>query len=149
MNLIEKQGNLFDLEDTHYLVHCVSADFALGKGIAKEFDKRYSMRLKLLANSSSGECILIGNVFNLITKDRYWHKPTYQSLRQSLEVMKVLYSNISGLTNTTIPIAMPKIGCGLDKLDWSKVRSIIEDIFEDVDCEIVVMYLEEKSTTSG
>jgi len=62
---------------------------------------------------------------------------------------KVLYSNISGLTNTTIPIAMPKIGCGLDKLDWSKVRSIIEDIFEDVDCEIVVMYLEEKSTTSG
>jgi hypothetical protein len=44
---------------------------------------------------------------------------------------------------------MPKIGCGLDKLDWSKVRSIIEDIFEDVDCEIVVMYLEEKSTTSG
>jgi len=90
MNLIEKQGNLFDLEDTHYLVHCVSADFALGKGIAKEFDKRYSMRLKLLANSSSGECILIGNVFNLITKDRYWHKPTYQSLRQSLEVMKVL-----------------------------------------------------------
>lgn len=28
-------------------------------------------------------------------------------------------------------LAMPRIGCGLDKLDWHKVKSMLEDIFYD------------------
>ena len=35
-------------------------------------------------------------------------------------------------------IAMPRIGCGLDKLDWWKVRDIIFDVLDDTDIEILV-----------
>ena len=38
-------------------------------------------------------------------------------------------------------LAMPKIGCGLDKLQWSKVREIIKDEFKDVDIQIEIRYL--------
>lgn len=38
-------------------------------------------------------------------------------------------------------LAMPKIGCGLDRLQWSKVREIIKEEFKDLDIEIEVRYL--------
>ena len=38
-------------------------------------------------------------------------------------------------------LAMPCIGCGLDKLKWEKVREIIKEIFEDMDIEILICYL--------
>jgi hypothetical protein len=152
MKLIEEKGNLFDLEDTHYLVHCVSADFALGQGIAKEFVKRKQMRVYLegyinMSTISPTEydiiqrvypCILINKVFNLVTKQRYWHKPTYESLTRALVSMRSIVSQ-----GTIKKIAMPRIGCGLDRLNWSKVKSIIEDVFDNVDCEIIVRYLED------
>ena len=36
---------------------------------------------------------------------------------------------------------MPKIGCGLDKLEWSKVEDLIKRTFDDMDIEIVVCEL--------
>ena len=80
--------------------------------------------------------ILIDNVFNLVTKRKCYHKPTYASLRESLEDM------IETIETLEIEkIAMPMIGCGLDKLDWDVVKEIIEDVFEDIDIEILVCYL--------
>jgi hypothetical protein len=38
-------------------------------------------------------------------------------------------------------LAMPKIGCGLDKLDWNRVSDMIREIFSDLDIEIMVCYL--------
>ena len=38
-------------------------------------------------------------------------------------------------------LAMPKIGCGLDKLKWEDVSKIIKDVFSDTDIEIIVCYL--------
>ena len=38
-------------------------------------------------------------------------------------------------------LAIPRIGCGLDNLQWSKVREIIEDKFKDIDINIEVRYL--------
>ena len=40
MEYKEIKGNLFDAPKDAYLVHCISADFALGAGIAVEFNKR-------------------------------------------------------------------------------------------------------------
>jgi hypothetical protein len=36
---------------------------------------------------------------------------------------------------------MPRIGCGLDKLEWNKVRDIIEKVFADMDLTIHVFSL--------
>lgn len=38
-------------------------------------------------------------------------------------------------------LAMPKIGCGLDRLNWDDVSYLIQDIFKDIDIEIRVYYL--------
>lgn len=43
--------------------------------------------------------------------------------------------------NNIEKIAMPKIGCGLDKLNWCDVSSAIKEIFADSSIEIVVCYL--------
>ena len=36
---------------------------------------------------------------------------------------------------------MPKIGCGLDRLDWELVKQIIEKIFKETDIEIKIFYI--------
>ena len=35
-------------------------------------------------------------------------------------------------------LAMPKIGCGLDRLQWDKVKFMIEETFVDLDVEIII-----------
>lgn len=39
---------------------------------------------------------------------------------------------------TITKIAMPVIGCGLDKLSWDKVSEAIKEVFSDSDIEILV-----------
>ena len=38
-------------------------------------------------------------------------------------------------------ISMPKIGCGLDGLQYDKVEKIIKEVFKDTNIEILVCYL--------
>ena len=85
---------------------------------------------------SYGFCIVSDGIANLITKDKCYEKPTLQTLEQSLISLKkyIIKHNISKL-------AMPKIGCGLDRLDWNDVSILIKNIFEDLDIEIVICYL--------
>ena len=83
-----------------------------------------------------GDALLVNRVFNLVTKAKFWQKPTYESLQESLERMREQIVSM-GITK----LAMPKIGCGLDRLVWSKVYQIICDVFNDVDIEIVICEL--------
>lgn len=136
MKIEEKKMDLFTIDQKYYLVHCISSDFKLGRGIATEFRDRFDMVPKLHASYKYGiwpNCILIEKYFNLVTKERYSGKPTYSSLRRSLEIMRniVIEKNIKY-------IAMPRIASNLDRMDWHKVRFIIEEIFKDVDVEILV-----------
>jgi hypothetical protein len=83
-----------------------------------------------------GDALLVDNVFNLVTKPKCYHKPTYESLRESLEAMK----NLMSLWAVT-KLAIPKIGCGLDRLSWPEVYDIICEVFEGTDVEILVCEL--------
>ena len=135
-----KKMDLFTKEivDNYYLCHCISADFALGAGIAVSFDRIFDLRNKLNTlypnyKFTGYDCILIDKVFNLVTKDKCWHKPTYGSLLNSLMKMKKIVKDLN-----IDKIAMPIIGCGLDRLDWNRVEELIKQIFKDVDIEILV-----------
>jgi len=140
MILREENGNLFEVDEKYYLAHCVSSDVEMGQGIALDFNKNFKLKNKLFSYDEEirecPTCIKVDRVFNLITKAKYWNKPTYESLRGSLEVMRdtIIKDNIKYL-------AMPKIGCGLDRLQWGLVREIIKDIFKDIEIEILVMHL--------
>ena len=47
MTIKFENRDLFTVPQGYYLAHCISADFALGAGIAKIFDEVYNMRFKL------------------------------------------------------------------------------------------------------
>ena len=64
---------------------------------------------------------------------RYFHKPTYKALRLSLEATKS-----HAESKNVLRISMPQKGCGLDKLDWSKVRTLIKEVFRPTNIEIIV-----------
>lgn len=112
----------------------------MGAGIAIDFQKKFGLRRKILANGyihrKHPTCIKVGRVFNLITKELYWHKPTYESLKGALEIMKEII-----IEEDIHCLAMPKIGSGLDRLSWAKVREIIKEVFQDIDIEIVICSL--------
>lgn len=139
----QEQMDLFTVSDDYYLAQCISADFGMGKGIAVEFNKRFNMKNILQTKYTNyidifhkekliGDCILEGRVFNLITKERYYDKPTYKSITVALERMKTICDK-----NNIHKIALPMIGCGLDKLVWSEVMSIIIEVFRYTDVEIL------------
>ena len=147
MKLIKLNQDLFEIK-TDYYVQCISSDLGMGKGIAVSFNKNFNEKERLMnffnkkvleswQNQSPIRCIIDNEmkVINLITKERYWGKPTYDTLRLSLSKMKEL------LPKDNLTLGMPKIGCGLDKLDWDKVEEMIKEIFDDTDYKIIICYL--------
>ena len=138
MKLIEKKGNLFSLNKKDYhFVHCVSLDDNFKVGIAKQFQKNFHIKNRFHNKVVKfPSCVQTKNVFNLVTKKHYGHKPTYNSQKMALKEMRTM---ICG--NNIKQIAMSKIGCGLDGLSWLRVKHLIEEIFSRVDVLIVVKYL--------
>ncbi len=147
MTLTIEHRDLFTVPKDYFLCHCVSSDFALGAGIAKKFaELGVRNELKGIAAfmggsmwDGKGYCIHTlfptpHGAFNLVTKEKYWHKPTLETLKQALQDM----ANDDWLYESSVKIAMPKIGCGLDKLKWNDVQQIIQDVFADTNIEILV-----------
>lgn len=148
MKYNEQKGDLFDLDNKYALAHCISLDCAMGAGIAVAFDQKFkSMKRELIKVIKDNDydypvtlCYVAGpgmrNVFNLITKKYYYNKPTYEDILECIKQMKV-YCELYDIKY----LAMPKIGCGLDKLKWDNVKEIIKEEFADLDIEIEVRYL--------
>ena len=144
MKYIEEKNDLFNYEGKAWLAHCISSDFGMGKGIVVQFNERYDLKNYMLSHyekkkwDEHGYCIPVEKfkVFNLITKYRYYQKPTLVTMHESLESMKKY-----ALENNIKKIAMPIIGAGLDQLNWSDVKFLINQTFEDTDIEIIVCKL--------
>ena len=152
MTFKEEQGDLFDLPIEYDLAHCISLDCAMGAGIAVEFDKKYpdlkSTLLDVIKRNNLSYPITIsspvrflsqddeGIIHNLITKEKYWHKPTYDTIRECIRQLAYQCKEYNAKY-----LAMPRIGSGLDRLQWNKVREIIKEEFNDLDIEIIVRYL--------
>lgn len=146
MILNEKKGDLFELDDKYALAHCISEDCAMGAGIAVEFNKRYRgmkgyCTRVIKENHLSFPCVVLYSnnqnvVFNLITKKVYYGKPTYTTITKCIQEMAFMCKSFN-----IKYLAMPKIACGLDRLQWGKVREIIKEEFKDLNIKIEVRYL--------
>ncbi|RVE70901.1 hypothetical protein OJAV_G00068310 [Oryzias javanicus] len=141
-------GDLFSCPAEEALAHCISEDCRMGAGIAVMFKKKFAGVAELKDQKKvSGQCAVLKTngrfVFYLITKKKYNQKPTYESLKQSLEDMKS-----HCVTNGVTRISMPRIGCGLDRLKWSKVAEILEEVFKHTNVSITVYSLPEKTETT-
>jgi hypothetical protein len=141
MKYSEEHKDLFSANFNEWTpAHCISADCKMGAGIAVPMKKKF--KLGGLSESvdpmlfKSGFCIYHNKVYNLITKKRFFHKPTYESLGSALTSMRI-HAEQNGINK----IVMPKIGSGLDGLSWPKVREIIHEVFEPTNIEILVCYI--------
>ena len=112
----------------------------MGAGIARQFRDRFGNVSELEGQKRKvGEvAVLPANgsyIYNLVTKEKYYQKPTYKALRMSLESMRshCIEHNIRSVT-------MPQIGCGCDMLDWSHVSDIIKQVFRNTDITIKVVF---------
>lgn len=85
---------------------------------------------------SSGPLFMLHLLPYQVTKQRFFHKPTYKTLSASLHAMKdhCVKKEVKG-------VAIPKLGCGLDQLEWGRVSRLVQDIFGSVEMEILVYSL--------
>ena len=121
-------------ENQTAIAHCISADANMSKGFAETIRnhinglQEYCYKSKAFVGSVIPFWDNDANrfIYNLVTKNKFFEKPTLDNLRISLE-------NLRGhaLLNNVQIITMPKIGCGLDKLSWNEVLKILKDTFTD------------------
>ena len=137
----EINGDLFSCPSSASLAHCISEDAHMGKGIATLFKRKFGGVDAIKSQKAqTGEIAVLERadrfVYYLITKRRYFHKPTYDTLRSALTAMK-----IHAVAHEIDEICMPRIGCGLDKLDWDRVKRLLESEFRETKIQITVYYL--------
>ena len=147
MKYKEETGDLFLVPSDYCLVQTISADLAMGTGIAYEFNKRYQLKRALFKkygertykwdeSDKPGECLKMGNVFSLVIKRGYTQKATYPDIRTALHQLKVQTQQYS-----IKKIAMPKFGCDKDGLKWQQISDMIKAEFMDTDMEILIRTL--------
>ena len=136
------RGDLFQDTQSQALAHCVSADLAMGAGIALEFRRRFGQIVKL-KNQEKTKCqvarIDISNnrkAYYLVTKKHYWDKPKPNDFYQTLVALKghMLQDNVRSL-------AIPRIGSGLDQLKWPAVEAMLCEVFANSNVHIRVYSL--------
>ena len=133
-------GDLFTCQDS--LAHCVSEDFKMSAGIAKIFRDKFKRVDELTSQcKQKGEVAVLDEgdryIYYLVTKRRYFNKPTLFDLKSSLIDLKK-----HALQNDVKRIGMPLIGCGLDKLKWYDVEKLVREVFKNTHIAITVYKLE-------
>lgn len=141
--LTEINGDLFAHTTGRVPVHCIASDHAMGAGIAVPMAGKYGLRKPMdeLGMLPWPSCLYINGVLNMVTKR--WSsgktalrvggnfeqgRPTYESFRKALGHC----AEVCRLNNIT-KVVMPRIGCGLDGLDWNIVRRMISETMKDID----------------
>ena len=153
MLFIEEKGDITEQEG-YVIAHCVSCDCAMGVGVAVAIcNKHINLRKdckEIVATDKTVPGFVIrykddkGVVYNMFTKEKYWYNANrnmklgeYESnLREALTKVKMLM-----LKNNETKLAMPRIGCGLDRCNWLDVSNMIKEIFADTDIEIKICVL--------
>ncbi|KAL4088776.1 hypothetical protein QTP88_023860 [Uroleucon formosanum] len=138
-NVVESKGDIFETDPSIPLAHCVSSDLKLTKGIALEFRRRFGGLNQLGRLPRSVPDVLSlrlkeREIFYLVTKQYFWQKPEPEHLFQSLQKLQTLCEERE--INTLI---CPRLGTGLDGLQWDMVRSMLQYIFRSSQVTIQVL----------
>ena len=103
----------------------------MGTGIAKKDKTRYPTtypkdidhkRQPLFAQWTEQERRY---VYHLVTKRRHFEKSTCESVTTSLQQMRI-HAELSGVKR----LSLPRIGCGLDQLNWREIKNLTKYVFK-------------------
>ncbi|KAL8025996.1 hypothetical protein ABFX02_O011600 [Erythranthe guttata] len=130
MNIIEHRGDVFQSPAGMPIAHAVSKRLRMGAGFALNMRSQDIACLKR-QHKVVGE-VAIGHqdgrrVFNLITKELYFQKPTLDNIRRTfVELKRVCISlNVKEL-------CAPALCSGLDRQPWPAIRSMLQSTFQDI-----------------
>ena len=143
MTIVETDKDLFEMDCA--LINYTSSDFVLSNDrIGKQF-KDMGIRKILLKSykqnywDDHGYCapvIIKGRViYNLVTKKTYRDESSFKTLIESLVALKK-YINTSIIRYDEHDVAI--LNKNLDNISWSKIISIIEDLFSELDVTFYV-----------
>ncbi|XP_047098827.1 transcription initiation factor TFIID subunit 1-like isoform X2 [Schistocerca piceifrons] len=145
----ETSGDLFTAPADYSLAHCVAEDMRMGSGIAVTFRQTFRRVDELLdQRKRQGQVAVLELdsrfIYYLVTKRESTGKPTMETLERSLVAMgqHVIENNVK-------KIAMPRIGCGRDRLEWRRVKPLIESIFSGTGAQIIVYNYDEDTAESS
>ncbi|XP_068078918.1 uncharacterized protein [Danio rerio] len=136
--ILQRTGDLLQTPEHIPIAHCISADYALGAGVAKQIRDKYGVEELNTSVAQPGDCIKTTHgprqIYHLVTK--WWCRdlPTYEHLETSL--IKLCYQCKKDKNKI---LAIPKLGCGLDKLDYTKVKEIIEKVFKEGHIQVILL----------
>jgi hypothetical protein len=74
-------------------------------------------------------------IYNLVTKELHYEKPTMDSLREALERMRD-----DMVLNGIDLVTMPRLGCGLDGLEWEAVKQLLHEVFSNSPNVVILVY---------
>ena len=128
------------LQEPNSIGHCISADARM----SKRFSDFISHRISGLRSTCRKTKLFVGKVFpfwdttgkryiyKLVTKERFNDQPNLSTLSKTLEAMKI-HASTKGVST----IAIPKLGCGLDQVNWQEVVKLLRDVFAYADVKTV------------
>ncbi|KAG4076672.1 hypothetical protein HA402_001959 [Bradysia odoriphaga] len=127
----EVEGDLFAAPIEYALGHCVDAELQMKKGVAVLFRDKYcqidNLRKQNVNIGGVGVIRARGRIlYYMVTKEKVDDKPTYADLEASL------------VSNGVNKLAMPRVGCGIDELNWRNVKELLHKVFDGHDVEIVI-----------
>ena len=120
---------------------CIYADARVSKGFADSLSHRIpglistcrTAKLFMGQNFPFWDSTGKGYIYNFVTEETFCDKPNLSTLSKTLEAMK---SDAS--MNGVSTIIIPKLGCGLDQMNWQEVVKLLQDIFAYADVQLVV-----------
>lgn len=130
------------------LVNTVNTMGVMGKGIALQFKETFPENFRIYAEACRHDAVAPGKL--LITRDRdlagreriivnfptkkHWRYPSrYEYIADGLKELARIIPE-QGIRS----IAIPPLGCGNGRLEWTKVKPMIENALGGLDIDIVV-----------
>lgn len=141
------QGDLFK-GDYDILINTVNCVGAMGKGIAFKFKKLYPQMYKEYKNKCDARFIEIGKmwiwfdertkkiIINFPTKYDWRKKSEYSWIDLGLDDLYKELSKIVDKYDKPIRVGIPALGCSNGGLDWTVVKTMIENKLKDVNLHI-------------
>lgn len=137
MKITELEINIMAVPQGYYLAQGISRDLNFKVGLPALFEKTYNLKEKLTANYDEeieiGEVYLVDNVYSLVVKDSSYDKPDRDVLMDALVELRDQMEE-----DMATKLAIPKLCCGRNGLEWDDVKAMISFVFGDSDIQILV-----------
>ncbi len=133
---VRTEGSIFDA-NVEALVNPVNCVGIMGNGLSKEFKKRYRKNFEEYKAACNLKEVKPGRMFvsetGSLGNPRYIiNFPTKRNWRDKKSRMEYIKKGLDALADEITDrdirsIAIPALGCGLGRLEWSDVHERIED----------------------